>query len=242
MILIRSLLFQLFLILSSIFYSLAILILAPFKSLIERLAESWAIANLGALRWLCRLDYRVAGYENLPADPAVVLAKHQSAWETIALRVILPPRQSWVLKQELIRIPLFGWALRLFHPIPIVRAEGRRAMTKLMREGQKAIEAGRWVIVFPEGTRVRPGIQHRYNVGGAILAERGGKPILPIAHNAGHFWGRRGLLKYPGTIDVVIGPLIETDGRKASEVNAEVKRWIEDQVARLPGRLPRRPS
>ncbi|EGV31290.1 phospholipid/glycerol acyltransferase [Thiorhodococcus drewsii AZ1] len=239
MILIRSLLFQIFLIASSFCYSSVILILDLIlrNPPTDRLGNAWGYTNLWALRTLCRLDYRVQGFENLPEEPVVVLAKHQSAWETIALRAFLPCNQTWVLKHELTQIPLFGWTLKRFQSIAIRRSDGRRAMSKLIREGQMASQKGRWIIVFPEGTRVAPGTHQRYEIGGALLAERCDKAVIPIAHNAGEFWGRRSILKYPGTIDVVIGPLMQTDGKKATEINAEVEHWIESTVALLPDRL-----
>lgn len=235
MTLLRSLLFQLILIGSSLLYSLAILALGSGDSgrRAPRLARSWARLNLKALKILCGLDHRVHGLEHLPKDNAIVLCKHQSAWEILALRALLPPEQSWVLKQELIRIPVFGQALKRLRHIAIDRAAGRREITRLIREGSALLEGGHWVVIFPEGTRVAPGTQGSYNIGGALLAERTGRPVVPIAHNAGVFWGRRSLFKRPGTIDLVIGPSIRTQGRKATEINAEVERWIEQTIAGL---------
>lgn len=232
MTLLRSLLFQLILIGSSLLYSLAILALGSGDSgrRAPRLARSWARVNLKALKILCGLDYRVHGLEHLPTDNAIVLCKHQSAWEILALRALLPPEQSWVLKQELIRIPVFGQALKRLSHIAIDRAAGRREITRLIREGSALLEGGHWVVIFPEGTRVAPGTQGSYNIGGALLAERTGRPVVPIAHNAGVFWGRRRLVKRPGTIDLVIGPTISTQGRKATEINTEVEHWIEQTL------------
>lgn len=232
MILLRSLLFQSVLIGSSLLYSLMILALGG-GTTGPRLACSWARLNLGALRVLCGLDYRVSGLEHLPADNAIVLCKHQSAWEILALRALLSPEQSWVLKQELTRIPIFGQALKRLSHIAIDRAAGRREITRLIREGSALLEQGHWVVIFPEGTRVAPGTSGNYNIGGALLAERTGRPVVPIAHNAGVFWGRRSLVKRPGVIDLVIGPTIRTQGRKATEINAEVEHWIEHTLASI---------
>ena len=235
MTLLRSLLFQLILIGSSLSYSLAILAFGSGDSGRRgpRLARSWARLNLTALKILCGLDYRVQGLEHLPTDNAIVLCKHQSAWEILALRALLPPEQSWVLKQELIRVPIFGQALKRLSHIAIDRAAGRREITRLIREGSALLESGHWVVIFPEGTRVAPGTQGNYNIGGALLAERTGRPVVPIAHNAGVFWGRRSLVKRPGTIDLMIGPSIPTQGRKATEINAEVEHWIEQSLKSL---------
>jgi 1-acyl-sn-glycerol-3-phosphate acyltransferase len=162
------------------------------------------------------------------------MAKHQSAWETLALRGLLPNGQCWILKQELLRVPVFGWALASMRPIAIDRNAGTKAIKQVIAEGTAALSEGRWVVVFPEGTRVAPGERGKYNIGGAMLAERSGYPIVPIAHNAGVFWRRRALVKYPGTIDLVVGPLIATEGRRATAIIADVENWIESKVASLP--------
>ncbi|MCG6898310.1 MAG: 1-acyl-sn-glycerol-3-phosphate acyltransferase [Thiocapsa sp.] len=237
MILIRSLLYEVVLVGSVVAFSAILIVLGPVVSVRTRdgLARAWARLNLSALRWICRLRYRVRGLDSLPSDASIVLCKHQSAWETIALWAILPPHQSWVVKRELMRIPFFGRALRQFDSIPIDRSAGRSAIAKLIRDGLSRLDAGRWVIVFPEGTRVAPGARHAYAIGGALLAERSGRPVVPIAHNAGNFWGRRSMRKHPGTIDLVIGPAISTRGRKASDINVEAETWIERTVASLPG-------
>ncbi|SDX15722.1 1-acyl-sn-glycerol-3-phosphate acyltransferase [Thiocapsa roseopersicina] len=236
-ILARSLLYQVVLVGSALVYSTLLLVVGPIASdeSLDRLAQSWAKLNLAALKWICGLRCRVSGLERLPVENAIVLSKHQSAWDILALRAVLPIRQSWVLKQELMRIPVFGAGLRRLQCIPIDRAAGRRAIVELVREGLRNLQGGRWVIVFPEGTRTAPGSRHPYAIGGAVLAERSGRPVVPIAHNAGFFWGRRSILKTPGTIDLVIGPTIPTVGRSAAEINAAAEEWIESTVASLPG-------
>ena len=163
-----------------------------------------------------------------------MFCKHQSAWETIAIRAFFPLPQTWVLKRELIRIPIFGGALAAFDPIAIDRAAGRRAVKQLMEEGTKWLEQGRWVIIFPEGTRVPLGERRPYGIGGAMLAEKSGRVLVPVAHNAGLFWGRRSFLKYPGVVDLVIGAPIPVEGRRAGEINRDAERWIESTVAQLP--------
>ncbi len=233
----RSVLYQAVLVVSVIVYSSLLLIVGPIASEqgLDRLARSWARLNLAALRWICGLHCRVSGLEQLPVETSIVLSKHQSAWDIIALRALLPIRQSWVLKQELMRIPVFGSGLKRLQCIPIDRAAGRRAIVELVREGLRLLQTGRWVIVFPEGTRVIPGCRHPYAIGGAVLAERSGRPVVPIAHNAGCFWGRRSMRKRPGTIDLVIGPTIATEGLTAAQINAAAEEWIETTVASLPG-------
>jgi 1-acyl-sn-glycerol-3-phosphate acyltransferase len=164
----------------------------------------------------------------------VVLCKHQSTWETIALRALLPPAQTWILKRELLWVPFFGWGLAPFRPIAIDRKSGRRAVRQVLQEGQYWLARGRSIIVFPEGTRVAPGTRKRYGIGGALLAEKSGAPVVAIAHNAGVFWRRRELRKHPGVIDLVIGTPFSPRGLTAAEINRRAEQWIEARVAELP--------
>jgi 1-acyl-sn-glycerol-3-phosphate acyltransferase len=197
-----------------------------------RFISLYARFNLWWLARTCRLGFRVEGREHVPATPALVMAKHQSAWETLALQTVFQPH-VWVLKRELLRVPLFGWGLAMLEPIAIDRKAGRRAMDQVVREGADRLGRGLWVVVFPEGTRVAPGTRGRYHIGGAILAERTGAPIVPVAHNAGEYWPRRSFRKRPGTIRMVIGPPIPSAGRRASEILREVETWIEETTARI---------
>jgi 1-acyl-sn-glycerol-3-phosphate acyltransferase len=197
-----------------------------------RWAVAWAGVVMRALRTLCGLDYRVSGREHLPNSSTVVLMKHSSTWETIA-QILIFPRQSWVLKQELLRIPVFGWALRKLEPIAIDRKSGATAVQQVLSQGQSRLAEGSCVMIFPEGTRMPVGQTRRYGLSGALLASAAGKPIVPVAHNAGFFWPRRGMLKRAGTVRVVIGAPITTAGREPREINDEVQRWIEAQVAQL---------
>lgn len=192
----------------------------------------WARFVLWWLDKTCGLRYRVEGLENVPKAPAVVLCKHQSAWETIALQRFLPP-QVWLIKRELLWVPFFGWALASLGVIAIDRSTPRRALQQLLEQGSAYLRQGRWVVVFPEGTRVAVGERKRYNLGGALLAEKSGAPVLPVAHNAGLFWPRNGFIKHPGTIQVVIGPVISSEGRKAAEIGALAEEWIEQTTAML---------
>ncbi|MEY6432730.1 lysophospholipid acyltransferase family protein [Thioalkalicoccus limnaeus] len=232
----RSLLFLGFLALTVVLYALPLSLTGWFigKAALGRIGRSWGQLNLWGLRHICGLDYRVSQQQPLPNEACVVLCKHQSAWETIALRAILPVDQGWVLKRELLWIPFFGWALAPYQPIAINRKSGRKAIKQLLEQGKFWLGRERWIIVFPEGTRVAPGQRGRYGLGGALLAERSGVPIVPIAHNAGVFWPRRSIRKHPGVIDVVIGPVIRTEGRSAAELNEAAEEWIEQTVAGLP--------
>jgi 1-acyl-sn-glycerol-3-phosphate acyltransferase len=198
----------------------------------NRLLAGWARFMIWLSRYLLGIRYRVEGLENLPPGPAIILAKHQSAWETIAFQVIFPPL-CFVLKRELLRIPFFGWGLAMTSPIAIDRSAGREALREIEAQGAKRLADGLWVVIFPEGTRIAPGERGKYNIGGAWLAAKTGVPVVPVAHNAGRVWPKNALLKRPGEITVRVGPAIATQGRKANEINAEVEAWIERQMADL---------
>jgi len=230
MIFLRSLIFLLVKALMTIPFSLITLMTFPFPPLARyRVIAQWsAIVN-----WLSRvivgITYRVEGIENLPVEPAVILSKHQSAWETIVFQQIFPPL-SFVLKKNLLYIPFFGWGLALFSPIAIDRGAGREALKQIEMQGRERLRTGFWVLIFPEGTRVEPGDAGRFQVGGAWLAVKAGVPVVPVAHNAGRFWPKNGFLKYPGEIVVRIGKPIPTPGRKAAQVLAESETWIQDAM------------
>ena len=197
-----------------------------------RYAQSFARFNLWLLKNVCKLDYEIEGLDNLPEEGAVVLCKHQSTWETLMLQIDLPPVR-WVLKRELLRIPFFGWGLAAMEPIAIDRSSGRKAVAQLIEQGRKLLDEKYWVVVFPEGTRARPGTENKYKLGGSILAVETGYPVVPIAHNAGEYWPRHSFLKWPGCIKVCIGPAIETKGRKAAEVSTEAHDWIESKMKEI---------
>jgi 1-acyl-sn-glycerol-3-phosphate acyltransferase len=236
MILFRSLVYFFFFIIATLVCAIPMFTIGWFLSPVNvgRFGNAWGKINLWLLKYLCGLDYTITGQENLPEKNAIILAKHQSTWETISLRGLLPPNQAWVLKRELLRVPFFGWALMAARAISIDRSSGRKAMKQVIEEGTRRLNSGEWVVIFPEGTRTAPGERRKYGAGGALLAEKSGYPIVPVAHNAGVFWRRRDIRKYPGTIQVVIGPLIETEGLTANEINKRVEEWIETTVASLP--------
>jgi len=192
----------------------------------------WGEFVIWWLRLTCNLDYRVEGRENIPATTAIVLAKHQSAWETIAMQQIFPP-QTWVLKRELLFIPFFGWGLAMTQPVAIDRKAGKKALKQVIRQGTERLHRGLWMIIFPEGTRTAPGQRQRYAIGGAMLAEKSGHPVVPVCHNAGEFWPKQGFLKKPGTITLVIGEPIDPKGMRANELNARVEEWIESTYQRI---------
>jgi len=195
-------------------------------------SKFWSSTNLWALNFFCKLDYEVKGIENIGEQNAIVLCKHQSTWETIALHNIIPYGR-WVYKRELLMIPFFGWALASTDPISINRGAGRAAVKQLITKGTKKLRQGKWIIMFPEGTRKRPGPSENYKIGGALLAADSGYPVLPIAHNAGEFWPKGQFIKMPGTIKVRVGPLIEAKGRDAKEILEETKTWIENTTKEI---------
>jgi 1-acyl-sn-glycerol-3-phosphate acyltransferase len=190
--------------------------------------------RLGSL--LLGVRYTVTGWENVPEGPCVVLAKHQSQWETMFFPAFFPPH-CFVLKQEILSIPFFGWGMRLLDPIAIDRDQRREAFQQVQTHGLARLKAGLKVIIFPEGTRVPSGFRARYAPGGGLLAAAAGVPVLPMAHNAGEFWKKGILAKHPGTITVRIGPPIPTAGRNGAEVTREVEAWIEAQMEELTGRI-----
>jgi 1-acyl-sn-glycerol-3-phosphate acyltransferase len=228
---------------SSLFV-LALLVVTPPYALIalatfplSRMARYWVISGWSRLvirlsRAILRIDWRVEGREHLPQRPAVILANHQSAWETMAFQLIFPP-QVHVLKRELLWLPFFGWGLALMSPIAIDRRRGHSALRFMAKRGRQRLEQGFWVVVFPEGTRVRPGEKRAYQIGGAWLAAASGAPVVPVAHNAGLLWPRYAFLKHPGTITVRIGPPIDPAGRDPATINSLAKTWIEEQQKAL---------
>jgi 1-acyl-sn-glycerol-3-phosphate acyltransferase len=226
--LLGSILFTLWLFVWTFCYGVFFVVASSFLPFSGRfvLARFWGRVLLSSLKLLCRLDYRVEGLENLPAGNHVALMKHASSWETFAQAVLLPP-QVWVLKRELMWVPFVGWGLKLLRAISVDRGAGAVAVRSVVEQGKARLAEGKWIVIFPEGTRMPPGQTRKYGVSGALLASEAGKLIVPVAHNAGYFWPRRGWYKKPGTIRVVIGPPIVAAGRDPRELNLEAQAWIE---------------
>ncbi len=233
--LLRSLLLLLFMIVYTPPYAIACFIAFPFMNAHRRywMVSGWCRSIVVAARWLCGIRYRIVGAENLPDSPVVVLSKHQSAWETVALPALLPKPLCFVFKRELLLVPFFGWALGMLKMIHIDRKKGSRAFVSVIRQGRERLADGSWVIMFPEGTRTPTGVDGVYKSGGARFAIATGAPVVPIAHNAGRVWPRNALIKRPGLITVSIGPLIETAGLDADTVNTRVAEWIEAEMRRI---------
>jgi 1-acyl-sn-glycerol-3-phosphate acyltransferase len=230
---VRSLVFEITRFLLTVVFAVIALASFAFPPLTRyRIITTWTRLVVGLAEAVCGIRYRVLGTENLPKQPCIVLSKHQSAWETLAFQVILPP-QVWVLKRELLRVPFFGWGLAMMSPIAIDRGSATRALKQMLEQGRERLDAGWWIVVFPEGTRIAPGRRGRYHVGGAWLACQTGATVVPIAHNAGTVWRRNAFVKYPGTITVSIGPAMRPEGMKAETLKRKAEDWIETEVVRI---------
>lgn len=234
---IRSLIFSVFSLTSICSYSLFVVLSWPFCSLATRhmLIRQFLKFYMRAFKCICHVDYRVEGMENIPQDrTGIVLSKHQSTIETFLLPIIFHT-PAVIVKRELLWLPFFGWGLAAADPISVNRAKGSSAMQQVLMKGKKCLDDGRWVLIFPEGTRTAFGTVGHYKIGGARLAAATNHPVIPVAHNAGYFWPRRQFIKRPGTVTVVIGPVIETEGLKAEEVLELTKNWIEGTMTRIGG-------
>ncbi len=233
MLVIRSLFFWSGLVISLVFFLIAGLLVFPFSPQIRfRVLSGWARFCLFWMRVTCELDYVVDGRENIPDKAGIVFCKHQSNWDSLVLQDIFP-MQTWVLKRMLLWIPFLGWGLAMLNPVAIDRSAGRQALNQLVEQGTERLKEGRWMVIFPEGTRIAPGKKGKYHMGGSILAQKSGASVVPVAHNAGEFWPRRGLILRSGTIQVSIGPVIESKNRSASEINKLAETWIEDKVKEI---------
>lgn len=229
----RSALFLAVWAVATVVFGLIALLTFPFPWRVRyRVITLWSRLSVWLAGALCGIHYHLLGGERLPAGPAIILAKHQSAWETFAFQAIFPP-QVLVIKRELLRVPFFGWGLALLKPIAIDRRAGKAALKQVLTQGRDRLRAGAWVVVFPEGTRMPPGTRGRYGLGGAWLAVDTGVPVVPVAHDAGRYWSRRAFLKRPGTVTVSVGPPFSPEGKTAAELMREVEHWIEAEMARI---------
>ncbi len=193
------------------------------------IGSSWAKMNMVFLRWFCNLNYEIKGKENIPDEASLVISNHQSTWETMGFQDFLP-NQLWVMKKELFRIPIFGWGLALMQPIAIDRSAGRKAIDQIVEQGEEKLTQGRWVIVFPEGTRISPGVKSKFKVGAFVFASKISHPVLPVAHNAGEFWPKHSFIKYPGTITVSIGEAFNACEMKPDAIKEKVEGWIRKEL------------
>ena len=234
MLFLRSLLFYIGQIISTILIAPVGVIAFPldFKKRYY-LITRWAVFNLWWLKICCNVTYEILGKENIPKKPCIVMCKHQSAFETLALQRIFIP-QVWILKKELLQIPIYGWGLASMQPIAINRDSSIKSIKQIADQGCERLEKGYWVIIFPEGTRVAPNKKKKYLPGGGMLAEKSGARIVPVAHNAGRLWPRNSMIKKPGLITIKIGPVIKSENKSAKQITNEVENWIEKAVGELP--------
>lgn len=233
MLFLRSLLFFLGQAVTAPVFTLVALASLPLNPITRNvLISGWARSMIWWLRITCNISHKITGMENLPDSPSIILAKHQSAWETLAFQAIFPT-QVYVLKRELLWIPIFGWGLAMSSPIAIDRSAGREALKKLVANGKNRLEKGLWVVIFPEGTRKAPGERGKYHIGGAWLATHTKTQVVPVAHNAGEFWAKNSFIKKPGIIQLHIGKTIQTTDLKADELNHQVEHWIESEMAAI---------
>mgnify|MGYP006273294389 CR=1 FL=1 len=230
----KSLTFVILSSLLAVVHAPLVFLTAPFLSFEQRyrFVNIWSIVVMWLLRHLNGVRIEVEGRQHIPEDRGVVvIANHQSPWETFYLQILVSP-QATILKKELLWIPFFGWGLALLKPIAINRSMGSQALKTILREGTARLADGISVMIFPEGTRQPPGTIGHFNSGGAMLATRAGAEVLPVAHNSGDCWPGRSIMRYPGTIRLVIGEPIASNGKTTKALTAEVEQWIQ---AHYPG-------
>lgn len=235
---IRSVLHMLWMIITVIPWALLVVIVSPFASqkLVYKLCAGWLTHAVNSGQWILGIRNRVTGYENLPQgelDAAVLLVKHQSTWETFSMVALMPHPLAFVFKKELLYIPFFGWAMGRLDMIHIDRSRRTEAFNKVVQQGQRLLDKGVWVIMFPEGTRIPRGHKGRYQSGGTRLAIETGAPVIPVAVTSAKCWPRKAFVKTPGIVDISIGPAIPSQGRKPTELMREVEAWIEAEMVRL---------
>lgn len=227
----RSLLFSLLIAVATIIWSIGCLFFAPFPYARRYyLTTRWNVFVIWSARVICGIRYQVRGMEHLPDAPAVLLSKHQSAWETIFYPTLMPRPLVYVFKKELNYIPFFGWGIALLRMIPIDRSKGRDAFAQVVAHGRQRLADGQWVIMFPEGTRIPVGRSGKYKQGGPRLAVETDTLVIPIAVNAGECWGKGSFIKYPGLITVSIGPAISPQGMDPVQLSQQVEKWIESEM------------
>jgi 1-acyl-sn-glycerol-3-phosphate acyltransferase len=235
---IRSSLFTIFLLVFTPIWSVLCMLAFPFLNPENRyrFIGLWNKVVIEVLKHLCGIHFEIRGIENMQAvldQPVVVLSKHQSAYETIAYIALLPKQLCFVFKRELLWIPFFGWALALLKMIHINRASKETAALSVASQGRKRLSEGKWILMFPEGTRTPVGSHKPYRKGGARLASATGATVVPVAHNAGRFWPRNSFMKYPGTVIFSIGPAIASAGKSGDQLHQEVEAWIETEMRKI---------
>jgi len=230
---VRSLLFLLILVLVTPPYTLFVILCRPLPHHVRRRSVvPWVNFTIWLVKHLLGIPYRLLGAENIPAHAAIVLAKHQSAWETLMLQEVFKDT-VFVWRKEIKYLPFFGWALASIPMIETDRNASRSSLRRLVEQGRDRLDNGYTVIIFPEGTRSRPGSKNRYKIGGAHLAAETGRPVIPVALNSGEFWGRNAWFKKCGTVTVSVGPAIDPQGLGANEISDRAEAWIEAEMRRI---------
>lgn len=236
--LIRSVIHMLFMMVTVVPFTLAMLVLTPIgkEAWVYKVAVYWLTLSIRAGRWLIGIRHRVHGLDNLPqgaTSPAILLVKHQSTWETFAMPGIMPHRLAYVFKKELLYVPFFGWSMAVMDMIYIDRRLRAQAFNKVVEQGTRLLAKGTWIIMFPEGTRTRRGEVGNYKEGGTRLAVATGAPVIPIAVTSGRVWPTKAFVKRPGLVEISIGKPIPSVGREPRELMLEVQTWIETEMRRL---------
>lgn len=236
--LIRSLAHLLFMAVTVIPWALAVVIAAPFlnSAQVYRMCAGWLKLAVRSGELMLGIRNVVIGYENLPVGstaPAVLLVKHQSTWETFSMVALMPHPLAFVFKKELLYVPFFGWAMGRMDMIHIDRSKRAQAFNKVVAQGQRLLDQGTWVIMFPEGTRIPRGQKGQYKNGGTRLAVATGAPVIPVAVTSAKCWPRKAIIKTPGTVEFSIGKPIPSVGREPDELMREVEAWIETEMRRL---------
>lgn len=238
--LLRSLIYMAYLTATTMFYCV-VMLLTFVLPLTQRywIVQGYAWLQIQGLRAICGLHYRVEGKDRLPSEPAIIFSKHQSTYETFVLLYELP-HSAFVAKRELLWVPFFGWGMAALRYITIDRSAGRKAISQMIEQAEDRFAHGLWVTIFPEGTRKSPGDAPDYKAGGAILASKTKRKVVPVVHNSGEFWPRHSLLKWPGTVSFRIGPAIDASERSSSEILADAQAYIEGEYASMhqPERFP----
>lgn len=230
---VRSLFFWFSALLALPVYNVLLLFIFPLPiKLRHRLMISAAYYFNFLLKYVGKIRYRVSGLENIPNHPAILAANHQSNWETVAFNCIFPP-SVWIMKREILKIPLFGWGIMAIAPIAINRSKGESALAQVIEQGCQRFKQGFWITVFPEGTRVKPKVRKPFKYGPAKLAISLKAAILPVAHNAGYFWPKSSFWLYPGTVTAIIGKPIYPDSDDPVEYTQKVEKWIVQQLDKM---------
>ncbi len=236
--LLRSILHLLVMVVTVVPWAIAVLLAAPFlnSTQIYWMCVGWLRVAVRSGELILGIRNRITGYENLPVGstaPAILLVKHQSTWETFCMPTLMPHPLAYVFKKELLYVPFFGWAMARMDMIHIDRSKRAQAFNKVVSQGQRLLDQGTWVIMFPEGTRTARGQQGSYKSGGTRLAVATGAPVIPVAVTSGRCWPRKALIKRPGVVDFSIGKPIPSQGREPDELMREVEAWIEAEMRRL---------